>query len=116
MDNLKAANTPAPTVGTDTVQEVQETPATKIGTDTVATNQQAQPDKSVRFKEKAENQASKVIAELEKLQKLSNRKYYTYTTEQVNELFGAIQSVLDETKATFTTSNPEKKKLFTFSA
>ena len=99
MDNLKAANTPAPTVGADTVA-----------------TQQVQPDKSARFKERAENQASKVIAELEKLQKLSNRKYYTYTTEQVNELFGAIQSVLDETKATFTTSNPEKKKLFTFSA
>lgn len=99
MDSLKAANTPAPTVGADTVA-----------------TQQAQLDKSARFKEKAENQTSKVIAELEKLQKLSNKKYYTYTTEQVNELFGAIQSVLDETKATFTTSNPEKKKLFTFSA
>lgn len=98
MDNLKAANTPVPTVGADTVA-----------------TQQAQPDKSARFKEKAENQTSKVMAEIEKLQKLSNRKYYTYTTEQVNELFGAIQSVLDETKATFTTSNPEKKKLFTFS-
>lgn len=99
MDSLNVANTPAPTVGADTVA-----------------TQQAQADKSARFKEKAENQASKVMAELEKLQKLSNRKYYTYTTEQVNELFGAIQSVLDETKATFTTSNPEKKKLFTFSA
>ena len=30
-------------------------------------------------------------------------------------LFVAIQSVLDETKETFTTSNSEKKKLFTFS-
>lgn len=98
MDNLKAANTPAPTVDADAVA-----------------TQQAQPDKSARFKERAENQASKVIAELEKLQKLSNKKYYTYSTEQINELFGAIQSVLDETKATFTTSNPEKKKLFTFS-
>lgn len=99
MDNLKAANTPAPTVGADTVA-----------------TQQAQPDKSARFKERAENQASKVIAELEKLQKLSNKKYYTYSTEQINELFGAIQTVLDDAKATFTTSNPEKKKLFTFSA
>ena len=54
---------------------------------------------------KAENQASKVMAELEKLQKLSNKKYYTYSTEQINELFVAIQSVLDETKETFTTSN-----------
>ena len=99
MDNLKAANTPAPTVGADTVA-----------------TQQAQPDKSARFKEKAENQTSKVMAEIEKLQKLSNKKYYTYSTEQINELFGAIQTVLDDAKATFTSSNPEKKKLFTFSA
>ena len=113
MDNL-TTGTPAPTVGADTVQEVQETPAPTVGADTVAT-QQAQPDKSARFKEKAENQTSKVMAEIEKLQKLSNKKYYTYSTEQINELFVAIQSVLDETKATFTISNPEKKKLFTFS-
>ena len=99
MDNLKAANTPAPTVGADTVA-----------------TQQAQPDKSARFKEKAENQTSKVMAEIEKLQKLSNRKYYTYTTEQVNELFGAIQTALDEAKTSFTSDNAEKKKLFTFSA
>ena len=99
MDSLKAANTPAPTVGADTVA-----------------TQQAQLDKSARFKEKAENQTSKVIAELEKLQKLSNRKYYTYTTEQVNELFGAIQTALDEAKTSFTSDNAEKKKLFTFSA
>ena len=96
MDSL-TTNTPAPTV--DTV-----------------TTKQAQPDKSARFKEKAENQASKVMAEIEKLQKLSNKKYYTYSPEQINELFGAIQTVLDETKATFTTINAEKKKLFTFSA
>lgn len=112
MDNL-TTGTPAPTVGADTVQEVQETPAPTV--DTVTTTQQAQPDKSARFKEKAENQTSKVMAEIEKLQKLSNKKYYTYSTEQINELFVAIQSVLDETKATFTTSNTEKKKLFTFS-
>ena len=90
MDSL-TTNTPAPTVSTEATQPVQ----------------QAQPDKSARFKEKAENQASKVMAEIEKLQKLSNKKY---------ELFGAIQSALDETKATFTTTNAEKKKLFTFSA
>lgn len=99
MDNLKAANTPAPTVDADAVA-----------------TQQAQPDKSARFKEKAENQASKVMAEIEKLQKLSNKKYYTYSTEQINELFVAIQSVLDEAKTSFTSDNAEKKKLFTFSA
>lgn len=104
MDTLKAASATAPTVGADTVT-----------TNQVAT-QQAQPDKAVRFKEKAENQASKVMAELEKLQKLSNRKYYTYTPEQINELFGAIQTALDEAKTSFTSDNAEKKKLFTFSA
>ena len=96
MDSI-TTNTPAPTVSTEATQPVQ----------------QAQPDKSARFKEKAENQASKVMAEIEKLQKLSNKKY---STEQINELFGAIQSALDETKVTFTTTNAEKKKLFTFSA
>lgn len=99
MDSLNVANTPTPTVGADAVA-----------------TQQAQPDKSARFKEKAENQTSKVMVELEKLQKLSNRKYYTYTTEQVNELFGAIQTALDEAKTSFTSDNAEKKKLFTFSA
>ena len=99
MDNLKAANTPAPTVGADTVA-----------------TQQAQPDKSARFKEKAENQTSKVMVELEKLQRLSNRKYYTYTQEQINELFGALQTALDEAKASFNSDNAEKKKMFTFSA
>lgn len=99
MDSL-TTNTPAPTVSTEATQPVQ----------------QAQPDKSARFKEKAENQASKVMAEIEKLQKLSNRKYYTYNSEQVNELFEAIQTALDETKTSFTSDNVEKKKLFTFSA
>ena len=112
MDNL-TTGTPAPTVGADTVQEVQERPAPTVDT---VTTKQAQQDKSARFKEKAENQASKVMAEIEKLQKLSNKKYYTYSTEQINELFGAIQSALDETKVTFTATNAEKKKLFTFSA
>ena len=98
MDTLKVTNTPAPTIGADTV-----------------TTQQAQPDKATRFKEKAENQTSKVMAEIEKLQKLSNRKYYTYNSEQVNELFGAIQTALEEAKAQFESDAPEKKKLFTFS-
>lgn len=85
------------------------TPAPTVGADTVAT-QQAQPDKSARFKEKAENQTSKVMAEIEKLQKLSNKKYYTYSTEQINELFVAIQSVLDETKATIHNKQSRKEK------
>lgn len=100
-------NTPAPTVGAEAVQPVQQS---------TATNTTAQADKATRFITRAENQASKVMAEIEKLQKLSNKKYYTYTPEQVAELFGAIQTALDEAKVTFTSDSPEKKKLFTFSA
>ena len=100
-------NTQAPTVGANTVQPVQQS---------AQPTQTAQTDKTARFKERAENQASKVMAEIEKLQKLSNKKYYTYTQEQVNELFGAIQTALDEAQANFTSDSPEKKKLFTFSA
>lgn len=100
-------NTPAPTVGAEAVQPVQQS---------TATNTTAQADKATRFITRAENQASKAMAEIEKLQKLSNKKYYTYTPEQVAELFGAIQTALDEAKVTFTSDSPEKKKLFTFSA
>lgn len=100
-------NTPAPVVGAEATQPVQQS---------TVPQSTAQADKSARFKERAENQASKVITEIEKLHKLSNRKYYTYTPEQVNELFGAIQAALDEAKASFTSDSSEKKKLFTFSA
>lgn len=104
--NTEVVNTTAPTVGAEPVQPVQQAAAPPPST---------QADKSARFINRAENQASKVMAEIEKLQKLSNKKYYTYTPEQISELFGAIQSSLDEAKANFTSDSPEKKKLFTFS-
>ena len=75
----------------------------------------APPDKAARFKNRAEDQASRIMAEIKRMSKLTNRKYYSYTTEQIDELFGAIQKSLDEVKASFTTGTIEKKKLFTFS-
>lgn len=75
----------------------------------------APPDKAARFKNRAEDQASRIMAEIKRMNKLTNRKYYSYTTEQIDELFGAIQKTLDEVKASFTTGTIEKKKLFTFS-
>ena len=93
---------------------VTNTSAPVVGAE--ATQTPAQSEKSTRFITRAEKQASKVMAEIEKLQKLANRKYYTYTPEQVNELFGAIQSSLDEAKDSFTSDSPEKKKRFSFSA
>lgn len=106
MESL-VTNPTAPAVGANPTQPVQQS---------TVPQSTAQADKSARFKERAEAQTSKAIAEIEKLQKLSNKKYYSYTPEQVNELFGAIQSSLDEAKASFTSDTVEKKKLFTFSA
>ena len=106
MDTV-VTNTTAPAVGAEATVSTQQA---------AETQSLAQTDKAARFKEKAEAQASKVIAELEKLQKLSNKKYYTYSTEQVEELFNALYTEMAETKQHFTTDNVEKKKLFTFSA
>ena len=75
----------------------------------------APPDKATRFKSRAEAQTSRIMAEIKRMNKLTNRKYYAYTPEQIDELFGAIQQSLDEVKASFTTGTIEKKKLFTFS-
>jgi len=100
-------NKTAPAVGAEATVSVQQA---------AETQSLAQADKAARFKEKAEAQASKVIAELEKLQKLSNKKYYTYTIEQVEELFNALYTEMAETKQHFTADTVEKKKLFTFSA
>lgn len=101
MDTL-TTNLTAPVVGATQQSAEQQT--------------SAQADKAARFKEKAEAQASRVIAELEKLQKLSNRKYYTYSSEQVEEVFNALYKEMVETKQHFTEATVEKKKLFTFSA
>ena len=105
--NTEVTNTPAPTVGAEAVQPAQQSTAPQTP---------AQSDKALRFKNRAELQTSKVMAELEKLQKLSNKKYYSYTPEQISELFGATQTAFDEAKANFTSDTVEKKKLFTFSA
>lgn len=91
---------PAPTVQTPAQQSVPTV---------------APPDKATRFKNRAEDQASRIMAEIKRMNKLTNRKYYAYTPEQIDELFGAIQKSLDEVKASFTTGTIEKKKLFTFS-
>lgn len=105
MDSL-TINT-APVIGAEAAVSVQQA---------VATQTTAQVNKEARFKTGAENQASKILSEIEKMKKLSNRKYYTYTPEQISELFTAMHTALDEVQTAFTTDTVEKKKLFTFSA
>ena len=106
MDTV-VTNTTAPIVGAEATVSTQQTVATQTIT---------QVNKVARFKTGAENQASKILAEIEKMKKLSNKKYYTYTPEQVEELFTAMHKALDEVQTSFTADTVEKKKLFTFSA
>lgn len=106
MDNFQSTTT-APAISAEAIHPATQTPEPQPA---------AQADKAARFINRAESQVSKVMVEIEKLQKLSNRKYYAYSSEQVNELFAAIQTVLDEVQAYFTSDTVEKKKLFTFSA
>ena len=86
-----------------------------LETNLSAPSTDAADKKAQSFKAKAESQTSKIITEIEKMRKLSNRKYYTYTDAQVTEMFNAIQSSLDELKSSFSTGTPEHKKLFQFS-
>lgn len=79
-----------------------------------AVNDAAQ-EKAQRFIIKAEKQVSKIILEMESMHKLANRKYHEYTPSQVEQMINALQSSLDELKASFTTGTAEHKKIFQFS-
>lgn len=108
----------APIIGAQTqvTQQTATAPIMATAQQTPALDNITTDENALRFKEKAEAQTSKVISAIEGMKKLSNKKYYSYTTAQVNEMIGAIQSALDELKKEFLTDTTEKKKVFTFSS
>ncbi len=114
----------APIIGANTTATQQTATATAMATaPTMATAQHTTAlgnittdAKAQRFIERAEAQTSKIISSIGDMKKLSNKKYYSYTTAQVNEMMSAIQSELDELKKEFLTDTTEKKKVFTFSS
>lgn len=108
----------APIIGAQ-IQVTQQTataPAMATAQHTPELGDITTDENALRFKEKAEAQTSKVISAIESMKKLTNKKYYTYSAEQVNEMMSAIQSELDELKKEFLTDTTEKKKVFTFSS
>lgn len=104
----------APIIGAQTqvAQQTATAPAMATAQHTPALGNIATDENALR----AEAQTSKVISAIEGMKKLSNKKYYTYSAEQVNEMMSAIQSALDELKKEFLTDTTEKKKVFTFSS
>lgn len=111
-------NNQAPIIGAQTqvTQQAATAPAMATAQHTPALDNITTDENALRFIDRAEAQTSKVISAIAGMKKLSNKKYYTYSAEQVNEMIGAIQSALDELKKEFLTDTTEKKKVFTFSS
>lgn len=69
--------------------------------------------KSEKFKRLASGRTNKILSTLTLLGNCSNTGSYEYTQEEVDKIFTALQSKLDETKAKFHPKNKEKEDLFT---
>lgn len=114
MENLSQDTTVTTATVTETGAKL-EAPQTPSQAPEQSAPAVAPPDKAERFKNRAEDQVSRIMAEIKRMNKLTNRKYYSYKTEQIDELFEAIQKELEEAKASFTTGTRTKEKLFKFS-
>ncbi len=68
-------------------------------------------DKEEKFRRVAENRMSRVFSDMGLIANLSNRKHYTYSVQEVDELFQAYEDKGREIRAYF---EPLKKE-FTFS-
>ncbi len=66
--------------------------------------------KEENFKRLAENRTNKIINMLHLLGNLSNTSNYSYTEEQVEVIFSAIEKELEEQKNRFAIKQETKKK------
>lgn len=66
--------------------------------------------KEENFRRLAENRTNKIIDMLHLLGNLSNTSNYTYTEEQVEAIFTAIEQELNEQKSRFVIKQETKRK------
>ena len=66
--------------------------------------------KEENFKRLAENRTNKIIGMLHLLGNLSNTSNYSYSEEQVEAIFAAIEQELNEQKNRFVVKQETKKK------
>lgn len=66
--------------------------------------------KEQNFKRLAENRTNKIIDMLNLLGNLSNTSNYSYSEEQVETIFAAIEQELKEQKSRFVVKKEAKKK------
>ena len=67
-------------------------------------------NKRENFKRIAENRTNKIISMIDLLGNLSNQSYYEYDQKQIDMIFDAIQSALDEQKEKFKLINKKERK------
>ena len=70
--------------------------------------------KRVKFVRIAEARTNKIINMIQLLWNCSNQNLYEYSQKDVNKMFAAIQSELDEAKKRFSKQDSQKGSKFTF--
>ncbi len=68
-------------------------------------------NKRENFKRVAEKRMEKIINMISLLGNLSNSSFYEYSDEEIETLFGEIQSELDKQHRKLTRKNAEKKRV-----
>ena len=67
--------------------------------------------KNERFRRLAQSRGNRLIREISLLGNLANRKNYTYTEEEVDQLFEPISAELNNVRALFDPDSPSNNKV-----
>lgn len=67
--------------------------------------------KNERFRRLAESRGNRLIREISMLGNLANRKNYSYSDEEVEQLFEPIMRELAEVRALFDSESPSTRKV-----
>lgn len=65
--------------------------------------------KNENFLRLSKERVNKVIDSIERLENLSNKNLYSYTDEQVERMFSAIEDSLESAKKSFKDKKPRQK-------
>lgn len=70
-------------------------------------------EKSAKFSELASARVSKLLSQIENVQRLSNRNSYVYTEEQVGKIMKALEAAFKGLEASFKSTAGAAKTSFT---
>jgi hypothetical protein len=70
------------------------------------------PDRREKFVEIAEKRVNRTLTQISLIGNLSNRSNYSYTQENVAEIYNALRKALDEMKGRFDAQTSDKEPKF----